>query len=257
MKIEHHIPAEILKPFIKAFMFIESESETNNFVLPDTAMVWAIRYKGSVSVEENGNIIYLPATVFSGIRKSPRLIKYSKDAANLLVIFNEGGTIAFSRTPAHELFGLTVSAESLFHSAIQNEIVERVAEANTNKERVDIIEAFLLRKLTNSKPDILVHNAVQLIKHQTGIIRIKDLASSLHISQDAFEKRFRTLIGATPKQYASIIRLRSLITKYHSVSSLTEASYEAGYFDQSHFIKDFRLFTGQAPKDFFKFSRYW
>ncbi|MNZ68691.1 Helix-turn-helix domain protein [compost metagenome] len=103
----------------------------------------------------------------------------------------------------------------------------------------------------------MVKNAVQLIKQNNGNIRIKDLATDLHISQDPFEKRFRAIIGSTAKQYASIIRLRHLINSYPSYDSLTEASFEAGYFDQSHFIKDFRLFTGQTPKDFFKSSLYW
>jgi AraC-like DNA-binding protein len=199
----------------------------------------------------------IPASAISGLRRSARRLYYSKATANLLVVFNEGGTTAFSRIPAHELFGLIIPTENLFLSAELNEILERMAEAKTNRDRVDIVEAFLLRRLTNTNLVPLIGNAIQLIKAQSGIIRIKDLAIALHISQDAFEKRFRTLIGSTPKQYASIIRLRNLIGKYPSYSSLTEASYEAGYFDQSHFIKDFRLFTGQAPKDFFKSSVYW
>jgi AraC-like DNA-binding protein len=39
--------------------------------------------------------------------------------------------------------------------------------------------------------------------------------------------------------------------------TLTDAAYQAGYFDQSHFIKDFRLFTGRTPKDFFSDFQYW
>jgi AraC-like DNA-binding protein len=257
MKIEKFFPSVALMPFVKEFLIIESDLETGSNLLPDTSIVMAFRFMGNVQDEEGEKKEAIPASAITGLRRSARRLFYSKATANLLVVFNEGGTAAFSRIPAHELFGLTISSENLFLSAELSEILERLAEAKTNRDRVDVVEAFLRRKLTNTQAVALISNAIQLIKQQSGIIRIRDLAISLHISQDAFEKRFRTLIGSTPKQYASIIRLRNLIGKYPSYTSLTEASYEAGYFDQSHFIKEFRLFTGRAPKDFFKSSMYW
>jgi AraC-like DNA-binding protein len=215
----------------------------------------AFRYKGRVAGGERKET--LPSGAISGLRRSARLVYYSKESANLLVVLNEGGITAFSRIPAHELFELSIPAENLFASSQLDEILERLAGAATNRDRIDLMEAFLLEKLIAGKQDPLIGHAIQLIRRQDGIIPIRDLSLSLHISQDAFEKRFRAQVGSTPKQYASIVRLRNLIKKYPAASSLTKVSYEAGYFDQSHFIKDFRLFTGQSPKDFFKSSRYW
>lgn len=257
MTIEKFIPSIALLPFIREFMIIESELETGNTLIPDTSMVMAFRYKGTVLQKEGDTKDIFPSSVVSGLRRSARHLYYSKGTANLLVVFNEGGITAFSRIPAHEFFDRTLSSENLFGSGELSEMAERLAEAGSNQERIHLIGAFLRRKLIDRKADLLIANAIQSIKQQSGVIRIKDLATSLHISQDPFEKRFRTLVGSTPKQYASIIRLRNLIRKYPSYSSLTAASYEAGYFDQSHFIKDFRLFTGQTPKDFFKSARYW
>jgi len=184
-------------------------------------------------------------------------MRYSGETSNLLVVFKEGGLSAFSATPAHELFDLTISADNLFSINTLDEILQRLVVATTDKTRIDIMGAFLLQHLTANKQDLLIDKAIQLIQQHNGLVKIKDLAVSLHISQDPFEKRFRAQVGSTPKQYASIIRLRKLIDTFPTYSSLTEAAYEAGYFDQSHFIKDFRLFTGQAPKDFFKSSQYW
>jgi transcriptional regulator GlxA family with amidase domain len=173
------------------------------------------------------------------------------------VLFKEGGIRAFSKIPAHELFGLSIPAANLFPSAELDELVERLAEANTNPTRIQLMEDFLRGKLCHSAPDLLISKAIQLIHDNNGIIRIKELVASLPVSQDPFEKRFRSQVGTTPKQYSSIVRLRSLIRRYPTCSSLTQAAHAAGYFDQSHFIKDFRLFTGQAPKDFFQSTRYW
>jgi len=257
MKVEKFFPIVSLAPFIREFMIIESDWEVDSKIIPDTSMIMAFRYKGKVIMMEGEATEAISPVVLAGLRRSARLLHYSKKTANLLVIFNEGGISAFSRIPAHELFGLTVSSENLFPSKELNEILERLAEARTNRERIDIIEAVLQRKLIDNKANPLIYEAIRIIRQHSGIIRIKDLAASLHISQDPFEKKFRALVGSTPKQYASIIRLRNLIKNYPSYSSLTAASYEAGYFDQSHFIKDFRLFTGQAPRDFFKSPLFW
>lgn len=257
MNVQRFHPSTILAPFIREYIIIESDLGTDSNILPDTSMVMAFRYKGNVQRMEGGLTEALPAAVISGLRRSHRLMRYSGETSNLLVVFKEGGLSAFSATPAHELFDLTISADNLFSINTLDEILQRLAVATTDKTRIDIMDAFLLQHLTANKQDLLVDKAIQLIQQHNGLVKIKDLAVSLHISQDPFEKRFRAQVGSTPKQYASIIRLRKLIDAFPTYSSLTEAAYEAGYFDQSHFIKDFRLFTGQAPKDFFKSSRYW
>jgi AraC-like DNA-binding protein len=257
MKIERFFPSAALMPFVKQFIIVESELETAHPIIPDTSLVMAFRYRGNVFKMEGERKEVIPAGVVTGLRRSARLLYYTKDSASLLVLLNEGGVAAFSKIPAHELFGLSIPAENLFSLIELNETLDRLAAAKSSRARIDVVETLLLKKLTHYTLDPLIYKAVGAIKATSGVVRINELSASLHTSQDPFEKKFRALIGATPKQYASIIRLRSLISRYPTYASLTEASYEAGYFDQSHFIKDFRQFTGQTPGSFFKSSRYW
>ena len=88
-------------------------------------------------------------------------------------------------------------------------------------------------------------------------MRINDLITGLFISRDPFEKRFRRIVGTTPKQFSTIVRLRTLIEQHLPDQPLTEVAYKAGYFDQAHFIKDFKAFTGEVPHLFFKAGAYW
>lgn len=257
MNIQRFLPAIALQPYIREYILIETDKATDSSVIPDTSIVMSLRLSGAVIKNGTEAAGLLPGVVVSGLRRSVRHFLYAKQTTNFLILFKEGGIPAFSRVPANEFFDQTVSADNLFLPSEVRELQERLAEARTNRERVCRVEAFLQRHLTNTKQDMLIGNAVELIRLHKGIIRISSLASSLHLSQDPFEKRFRTLVGSTPKQYASIIRLRGLIHNYSSFSSLTEASYEAGYFDQSHFIRDFRLFTGRSPKEFFLSARFW
>ena len=78
------------------------------------------------------------------------------------------------------------------------------------------------------------------------------MLTELHISQSALEKRFRQIVGASPKKFASIVRFKNTIKTYDQNKSLTDLGYEAGFYDQAHFIKEFKHFTGDSPETFFK-----
>jgi AraC-like DNA-binding protein len=138
-----------------------------------------------------------------------------------------------------------------------NEIEEQLAGAKDSLQRIAVVERFLISRLNETRPDLLIHHAIQQIQLTNGSIRIKELVKTLPLSHDPFEKRFRRLTGTSPKQFSSIVRLRNVIDTYDPAANLTEAALTAGYFDQAHFIKDFRLFTGQTPVEFFKFPLYW
>lgn len=257
MKIGRFTPSPALQPFIKEFIIIESSSEVYSKTLPDTSLIMALRYAGSIMKVGAQQEEALPTSVISGLRRNARSFHYVENTANFLVVFKEGGISSFLKVPAHELFDMSISADNLFSTGILNEILERLSAARHHRERVSIVELYLTKILLHHKPDLLIRHAVALIHQHNGIIRIKELANTLYISVDAFEKRFRAQIGSSPKQYASIVRLRKLIEQFPSYTTLTAASYEAGYFDQAHFIRDFKLFTGQTPKDFFKGPQFW
>jgi len=256
MTTEQYIPADGLKPFIKSFMIIESKEARENRLLPDTAIVLAFRIRGSVTDgEDNSHIV--PASAITGLRKSPRLLNYAAHTANLLVFFKEGEAAAFFKEPLHELFSRSVSLDELIPRHQLEQIEEELHGAGDNRERVSIVERFLFSILKDQHADRLIDYSIQQIKMAKGDIRIKNMVSNLSLSLDPFEKRFRRVVGISPKQFADIIRFRNLIGQYSASESLTNTALASGYFDQAHFIKDFRSFTGLAPQQFFKSAAWW
>ena len=236
---------------------MESEQGMVNRLLPDTSIVIAFRLRGKVAFSDNGVVQPIPQSVISGIRESSRTVDYAKDTANLLVIFKEGGAAAFFKEPLHELGSISVSLDCLIQQSKVRALEEELAAAENTHQRIGIIERFLLSELKNTQPDLLIGEAIQQIRLSKGDIKIKELLSGMPISRDPFEKRFRKITGTSPKHFAAIIRLQNLIENYSDAVSLTETAYSAGYYDQAHFIKDFRSFTGQAPLDFFKTPPLW
>jgi AraC-like DNA-binding protein len=257
MNIEDHIPATLLQPFIRTYKIIECQDEQVNRVLPDTACALAFRYKGQVNYLTDTNIHHLPSTVITGLRTSVRLINYLQNTATIIVQFKEGGAAAFFREPLHELFGESVSLDNFISQQKILLIEEQLAEATNNKQRIGIIEHFLLSILHARRNDQLITDAIEKITATKGIIKIKELAAAVYLSQDAFEKRFRKLIGTSPKQFSSIIRMKSITSQIHPTQPLTDIALQAGYFDQPHFNKDFRRFTGLSPTDFFNSPSRW
>jgi AraC-like DNA-binding protein len=257
MRIEEHIPTEQLRPYIKAYRIIESSEGMVNRVVPNTSFAMAFRFRGRISYVNDSDKIILPVTTFSGLRKSVRLINYTPQTSALIVLFKETGVSAFFKQPLHELFEKSVPLDNFFAYSEISIIEERLAELNNNKKRIAVIEQFLCSKLSHNTTDKLVSEAIASIYIDNGLTQIRELANSLFISQDAFEKRFRKVTGASPKQFSSIVRMKSIINQNASSSTFLDIALENGYYDQSHFNKDFKIFTWQTPTDFFKSASYW
>jgi AraC-like DNA-binding protein len=219
--------------------------------------VLAFRLKGKIIDQSQDLVENLPTSVITGLRKSPRFLSYAEETACLLVVFKEGGAAAIFKEPLHELFSKSLSLNEIIPASQLELVEEQLAKANDNKQRVAIVERFLLSRLDDRRADHMIAAAIQKIKLASGNIKVRDLANDMAISLDPFEKRFRRVTGISPKQFADTVRFRNLINQFSSTGSLTELALEAGYFDQAHFIKDFRTFTGMSPQQFFKTETWW
>lgn len=223
-----------------------------NRVLPGIVPVLALRLKGNISTQNES----LPAYLLSGLRKTPRLIQYHAGTANLLILFKEGTINSFFQPPANAFFNESISLEQFINRNLVHALEDELGEAPHYNACIRIVETFLLAQLKNTTTDPLILTATQAIRHHHGQLSITQLASSLYISQDAFEKRFRKVIGTSPKQFATLVRMQAIV---HSPvpKDLTHLALDAGYFDQAHFNKAFKQFTGLTPSGFFKSPPQW
>lgn len=250
-RFDKYAPGDILKPYIKYFVISESEHEQAYKVLPDTSLVIGLQYKGKLAQVINGKEEHLSVIGVTGLQDSYRLFKNSANIGTVLVYFKETAAPAFFSTPANELFAQSLSLDHFFSQSLLGQISEQLTAAETDQQRIQITELFLISQLKNVTEDILITSAISLIRQSKGMMRMKDVAEKLSISQSPFEKRFRKIVGASPKKFASIVRLQTVIHNFSSTLSMTEIGYRIGYYDQAHFIKDFKAFTGETPEKFF------
>lgn len=242
---------------MKAYTIIESENELLNRVVPGTSLSLAFRFRGEISYRNHTDKAVLPAAALSGLKSSVRLINYAPRSAAIIVLFKETGAPAFLQLPLHELFEQSVSLDNFFPSSEISLVEERLAESGSNASKIAVVEQFLLSRINYQHPDALVSEAIAKIRSVKGNIRMKELANGLHISQDPFEKRFRKVTGATPKQFSRIVKMNAIIRQNRANTSFQDIVFGNGYYDQPHFNKDFKIFTGQTPTDFFKSPTFW
>lgn len=255
MSFTSYVPCAELQPFVKSFAITKAETEETYGVLPDTGIVIGFQYSGRLSYIENNTEVALSHSGITGLRDHVRIFRNDRHTNTILVFFNPGGAATFFRFPLHELFQQSVSLDHLMLRSELMVLEEQLCEAKTDAERITVMEHFLLNRKRQATPDQMIMAAISIINQHKGSIRIRDLATQLHTSHSPLEKKFRQLVGASPKKFASIVRMHHLIGQQKKQDSFTAAAYEAGFYDQAHFIKEFKQFTGETPKEFFSRDR--
>lgn len=153
--------------------------------------------------------------------------------------------------PADELNNLSIPMEELL-GAKAEAISLKIALASTTEARINLLSEYLKTALTD-KPidDTRIIQAVHYIRMQDGNVNIKNLANNFCLSERQFERRFKTHAGFSPKLYARIVRFEAALNSHRHIDTLTETAYNNGYYDQAHFIREFRVFSGLSPSEYF------
>jgi AraC-like DNA-binding protein len=232
-------------------MIVEVRDETRRLRLPEPGFVLGVRYRGFASIGEGETETALPDVTLTGMALRARHMRTSADGGVLLVRFRPGGAARFFDQPLNELFETSTALTDVVPRDDVGRLQDRVSEASNDADRVRVLEEFLFARERERK-DPLVAAAVQRISERIELPRIRALAMDLGLSVDAFEKRFRRVVGCTPKQFASLVRLKRAIRSYRPGVALTQIAIDAGYYDQAHFCRELRSATGQAPGQFFR-----
>jgi AraC-like DNA-binding protein len=249
LRVFQQAPCPVLRPIIKRFLVIEFPSFYSDAHLPETDAVAAFSFRGACRINETD---WAPAAAFTGPRDTLRAHEHREGHAVLLATFTPVGAYTVVRSPLHELAGFTVGlAELVSCSEELHQLSEQLDAAIDHRQRVALVEHFLLARLSVSGTDPLITAAVAWLEQGTTSQRMDDLTRYIGLSQSALERRFRRIVGVSPKKYASLMRLRRAVRLQETGVDLTTVAHTAGYFDQSHFIKDFRRATGSAPSSFF------
>lgn len=251
MKFDVHLPCDPLLPYVKHLVISENEQENAYNVLPDTALVMGFQYRGNLSYWGTGQQHHLASAGITGLTDTYRTFQNTTGTGSVLVVFRENGAARFLKTPLHELFGESLSLDHFFDRPSLAQLQEQLAGAQSDPARIALVEQFLIRHIRDQPTDLLVRSALHAIHQSQGSIRISELAKQLNTSASPLEKRFRAEVGASPKKFATIVRARHVLNAMQN-GNQGYAGYLASYYDQAHFIKDFKKFAAVTPEQYLK-----
>jgi AraC-like DNA-binding protein len=154
--------------------------------------------------------------------------------------------------PLHELAYRQVPLENVLYEPF---IGERLHDAEGWEERFRLLDRVLARRLALSPPPSPeVEWAWRRLVESHGAVRIGALAVGLGWSRKRLVAHFRDEVGLPPKTAARVLRFERAreLAEQSARPDWTRIALEAGYYDQSHLINDFRAIAGRTPETFFQ-----
>jgi AraC-like DNA-binding protein len=247
-KVTMRAPHEALLRHVQRIFIVESLAARSDFHLPDTGAIAAFSYQGDCLL--SGRTM-APRAAITGLTDTLRGHTHSSDHAVIIVAFATAGAGLLLRPPLGEFTNVTLDLGTALGRPVETDrLHDQLTNATSHDQRFALVENFLCRFLNDANFDPLTSIAVQLIEKAHGRIHIKGLAKQIGLSQSALERRFHRFVGVAPRKFASLVRLRTAVRLRAAGHDLITVAHEAGYFDQSHFIRDFRRFAGIPPGTF-------
>jgi AraC-like DNA-binding protein len=227
-------------------------------ILPDGCIEMIFHLKDPVQrLEAKGIPIRQPSSFISGQIKRFILIQPVGQYAAFGVRLRPGMAFPIIGIPMRELTERSVDLGLVWGKKGQR-LTKEVQSAKNNRERIRCIENFLSDVLRQgSEPNGATLAAVRWILQSEGRVPIDFIVSKLGMSSRQLERGFNDHVGLTPKLFSRIVRLQKVFSSSANRPApmkLTNVAYECGYYDQAHFIKDFKSLAGQKPSEYFRHS---
>lgn len=247
------IPAKRFANFIKSFWVLENDQPYTHYSMADVCPELLFHFKGQFNeLFDNGKTEKSFTAGIHGQTHSTRKFHIDKAFGIFGVCLYPQAMPLLFGLPATEFTNQMPDLNTLLRQE-GNELEDKIANVPNNEQRIKLIEDFIERRFSRyHKEQLPAFQAIQTIIQNKGLIKVKQLANDYFVSERQFERQFRKFSGFSPKLFSRIVRFQSALRQYgNNEKSLTEIALESGYYDQSHFIHDFKEFSGYHPKQYF------
>jgi AraC-like DNA-binding protein len=246
----------LLKNYIKFFWELQIEStQLNHKIIPQRNI--NLRFNLSDTqhyLYSNDKANLLENVYFTGLQDQFRYahLQLNGKVDVLGVCFSPEGFYPFSKIPVSEFKNQILGADEVGIKMI-NSISEKLKEAHGIASRITILENELALLLANNNqiPD----NFRQIfndLNQNNNSLQISEFCLKNNLSIRTLERMYNKYIGVSANTYNTLNRFHNSLNQLlkNDYSKLSDLAYDFGYFDQMHFIKEFKRFAGNTPKNF-------
>lgn len=177
-------------------------------------------------------------------------LTYYNHCKQVVVVFNPQGAQAFFDIPILEFYNKCVSVEELNDKSLI-ELTKRILDTHDKYYAISIIEDFFINKIQisyNFNRICLVIQELEKVNH----VKISELSKRTCLSYKQFNRIFCNHTGISPKELARTIRFQRSMSYLQANKNITYGilAEKAGFYDESHLVREFKLFTGYTPNEY-------
>lgn len=245
-------PCKELQPYVRYYWVFKSYQPLNTLTFPIGCPQIIFHKQTPLYIPELKTV--QSEFTISGQVNYPSHLYADGNVEMIVVVFQPYVLKAFLNLPISLLHNQEVSGYDLENKHLK-QLATQIFDCENASQYISLIEQWLLSQIA----DVLTSKTAYNIKRITAAIKqlfaisatpVTELASIACLSKKQFERLFNELVGANPKEYARIVRFqKSLKLLQHCSEDANQAqlAYQCGYADQSHFIREFKQFSGYTP----------
>lgn len=252
MRYQEYPADNSLAHYVKCFWVLEALPTLigpMDAIVPDGCPEIIVHYGDRFAEDVAGRSIVQSDIIVAGQLTRPLVLRPTGRVGMVGARFRADGLFQVLGVPMQELVNGRVPLETICSDT--SSLRARIAEAGSDRERINHLAKFLQCKLAESRTfDAAMQRSVHAVFATGGQISPGQLARCADLTARHLERRFRVSVGVSPKLLCRIVRFRTIFDCLQSSTPWMNIAIDCGYFDQSHLIRDFKQFTGQSPMAF-------
>jgi AraC-like DNA-binding protein len=246
-------PPGELTSLIECFWIIEDGDETprQQKIIPDGFNEIIFHYRNPYRINLSGKWEEQSRSLLAGQIKKHFFLENTGASGMVGIKLKPTAITHLYGLSMHEFTDRVVDISSVLGDHFTS-TEEKLLVATSHTERITILNNHFLQLLTTIKiRETAADRAVELILSQHGMIPVSAIARVAGVGERQLENLFKRYVGLSPKLFTRIIRFSYIFQLVQENNqSWTGLAYEASFFDQSHFIRNFKDFTGENPSDY-------
>lgn len=250
-------PDNDLNPLIKCYWTLEVQakySTEKQRIIPDGCIEMAFILGDDIKrFTSDTDYILQPRAMILGQTIAPFYIQPTGYVNTFAIRFYPYGFSNFVTEPIKNLVNKETPISHIFGKEVADKLEQNIINATDTDQRIQIIETFFRHKLDEQATiDNIVKSTIDTLLSSNGNRSINAILKDDLSKRRQLERKFSQQIGLSPKQLGKVIRQQTALKLILNQKSetLTQIAYESEYYDQNHFTKDFKEFTGTTPKEF-------
>lgn len=259
LTIRHLTPHKLLQPFIYKMWVLQgtyraAESDLMR-MSPNGTIKVILMYKGGLKGTNDTMTRGFPESnlIVIGQMTNPTIVETLGDTGSIGIEFYPWIFRLFN-FPLSEMTNSYFSGDEIF-GPTGNRLQSQIEDIPLVEGKITLIEDFLIQRLySSSRQDTTMEYALRKIVSRHGLLTIRDLYTDLGYSKRHFDRKFKSYAGISPKELATIRRFHTVYERGWQVDLKHIHELNEFYYDQAHFVKEFRKFTGTSPTIYFRQS---